>query len=133
MFQEEFGISDKEYNKIFIYYSLGNFIELSFISFLVMLSVVLFVLMLTVVMPRGRFGVGMAIGVSMTFYMVSIISNITEKSEFLKYITPIGYVNMDVMAIDYQTDTWALVSMFSIIAVSLLVSIIAFNKRDFIA
>lgn len=132
-FKDTFDLSDKEYSHIFVYYSLSNFIELSFISFLVMLSVVLFILMLTIVVPRGKFSVGMAIGVSMIFYMLSIISNITEKSEVFKYITPIGYVNMDVMAINYTTDLWSIISMVTIIITSLLVSVIVFRKSNLIS
>lgn len=132
-FKNVFGFTDKEIDRIFIYYSLHNFIELSIITFLVMLSISIFVMMLSIVVPKGRFTTGMATGVCMLLYMISIMSNIIEQTKMLKFITPLSYLNMDVMAINYETETWALISIFSIVLVSLIISVVAFKKSDYIS
>lgn len=132
-FKNVFGFTDKEIDRIFIYYSLHNFIELSIITFLVMLSISIFVMMLSIVVPKGRFTTGMATGVCMLLYMISIMSNIIEQTKMLKYITPLSYLNMDVMAINYETETWALISIFGIVLVSLIISVVAFKKSDYIS
>lgn len=38
-----------------------------------------------------RSGAGIGLGIAMMAYFLNIIANITEKAEFLKYITPFGY------------------------------------------
>ncbi len=40
---------------------------------------------------HGGYGIG--IGCAMLFYLINIISNLTEKAEALKYITPFGYTD----------------------------------------
>ena len=36
-------------------------------------------------------GIGIGLGLAAIFYFLNIIANLTEKAEFLKYITPFGY------------------------------------------
>lgn len=132
-FSDKIALSEQERDELFIYYSFNNYLELSFVTFVVMLSVASFSIMLTVVIPKGKYSSGFATGLAFVFYMVSMMSNITEKTHFLKYFSPLAYLNMDVMAIDYRTPTWAWMSMFSIILFSTLMAILAFNKNDLIS
>ncbi|MGN0553093.1 MAG: ABC transporter permease subunit [Oscillospiraceae bacterium] len=39
----------------------------------------------------SRSGMGIGLGITAVMYFLNIIANITEKAEFLKYITPYGY------------------------------------------
>lgn len=41
----------------------------------------------------GRSGLGIGLGLAAGFYFLNIIANLTEKAEFLKYITPFGYTD----------------------------------------
>lgn len=41
----------------------------------------------------GRSGLGIGLGLAAAFYFLNIIANLTEKAEFLKYITPFGYTD----------------------------------------
>ena len=40
-------------------------------------------------MRRGSVGVGL--GIAAVMYFLNLVANITERSEFLKYITPFGF------------------------------------------
>lgn len=39
----------------------------------------------------GRGGIGIGLGLAAVFYFLNIIANLTEKAQFLKYVTPFGY------------------------------------------
>lgn len=39
----------------------------------------------------SRGGIGIGLGLAAAFYFLNIISNLTEKAEFLKFVTPFGY------------------------------------------
>ncbi len=92
----------------------------------------MFVMMLTVVIPKGMFTSGLATGVCMGIYLLNMMSNIAEPIRFLGYFTPLSYVNMDVMAVDYQTETWSLVVILVVIVVSYVVSVISIKRSDLI-
>lgn len=132
-FSSEIGLTEKEEKDIFIYYSLSNFIELSWVTFVVMLTVACFSIMLTVVIPKGRYSSGLATGIAFIFYIVSMMSNMTDKTEVLKYFSPLAYINMDVMSLNYKTETWAWIAMISVIVISSSVALISFNKSDLIS
>ncbi len=126
------GLTDKQSEDLFIYYSFSNFVEHSTVTFLVMLCIAMFVMMLTVVIPKGMFTSGLATGVCMVIYLLNMMSNIAEPIRFLRYFTPLSYVNMDVMAVDYQTETWSLIVILAVIVVSYVVSIISIKRSDLI-
>jgi ABC-type transport system involved in multi-copper enzyme maturation permease subunit len=132
-FSSTFGLSEKESGNVFVYYSLKNFIALSWMTFLVMLTIALFVMMLVVVVPKGKMTSGMATGVCMLIYFLNMMSNIAEPVRFLRYFTPLSYINMDVMAIDYTTEPWSLIVIATTILVSYAVSIVSINKSDLLA
>jgi hypothetical protein len=131
-FKIEMGLTDKQSENLFIYYSFSNFVEHSTVTFLVMLCIAMFVMMLTVVIPKGLFTSGLATGVCMVIYLLNMMSNIAEPIRFLRYFTPLSYVNMDVMAVDYQTETWSLIVILAVIIVSYVVSIISIKRSDLI-
>lgn len=41
----------------------------------------------------SRSGLGIGLGIAVSFYFLNIISNLTEDAKFLKYITPFGYTD----------------------------------------
>ncbi len=98
-----------------------------------MLCIAVFVMMLTVVIPKGKFTSGIATGTCMSFYLLNMMSNIAEPVRFLGYFTPLSYINMDVMVVDYQTEVWSLVVIFALIVMSYIVSIITIKRSDLIA
>lgn len=41
----------------------------------------------------GRGGIGLGLGLAAAFYFLNIVANLTEKAEFLKFLTPFGYTD----------------------------------------
>ncbi|MBI9013603.1 MAG: ABC transporter permease subunit [Clostridiales bacterium] len=132
-FGEVFNINSKELDNLYIYYSFTNYLKLSITVFWVMLSIAFFIMMITIIIPKGRATTGVVTGIAMLIYIINMIGNITEKAKVVKYFSPLSYVNMDVMAIKYHTEQWSIVVMILIIAISVVVSAIAFEKSDLIA
>ena len=62
--------------------------------------------LITVLMKRGKAIVGPAIGIVMFMYMLDMILRITDKAQFLLYLTPFKYMNIDVLTADYQMEWW---------------------------
>lgn len=52
-----------------------------------------------------RSGAGVGLGIAMMAYFLNIIANITEKAEFLKYVTPFGYTEGADIVSDGCLDT----------------------------
>lgn len=65
----------------------------------------------------GRNGLGLGLGLAASFYFLNIIANLTEKAEFLKYITPFGYTDSADIIADGQIEV-------KYLAVGLIVAVI---------
>lgn len=67
---------------------------------------------------RGSIGIGL--GIAITFYFLNLIANITEKAEFLKYLTPFGYTEgADIVADGSLNITYVLIGIvFAIVGIS---------------
>jgi len=131
-FKVAFDLSDKESEDLFIKYSLNNYIKLSFTSFMVMLSISVFVMMIVIIVPKGKMTSGIAIGICFLFYTINMMSNIAEPIKSLRYVTPLSYINMDVMDVTYSTETWANIVMVTLIVLSYTFSAITISKKDLI-
>lgn len=59
---------------------------------------------------RGSIGIGL--GIAIIMYFLNLIANITEKAEFLKYITPFGYTDgADIVADGKLNATYIIIGM----------------------
>jgi|GEM_PF-5023944 len=132
-FGDVFNIDEKSLDNLYMYYNFTNYLKLSITTFWVMLSIALFIMMITIIVPNGRVTTGVVTGIAMLIYIINMTGSITEDAKFLLYFSPLSYINMDVMAIKYQTEMWSMVVMFLIIVISLIASAIAFEKSDLIA
>jgi len=132
-FGEVFGVDNKSLDNLYMYYSFTNYLKLSITTFGVMLSIALFIMMITIIVPNGKVTSGVVTGIAMLIYIINMTGSITEEAKFLLYFSPLSYINMDVMAIKYQTELWSMVVMFLIIVISLIVSAVSFEKSDLIA
>ncbi len=78
---------------------------------------------------RGN-GIGIALGVSALFYFLNIISNITDKADFLKYITPYGYTNGSFIVSNGKLEIKYLVVGLLITAISIILAYLKYTKKD---
>lgn len=75
-------------------------------------------------------GLGIGLGLAMLFYFVNIISNLTEKAEALKYITPFGYTDSAQIISDGGLK-WEYIAVGLATGVACLIAgFFKFNKKD---
>lgn len=79
-------------------------------------------------MRRGSVGVGL--GIAAIMYFLNIIANITEKAEFLKYVTPFGYCDgADIVANGKLEVTRILIGLW-ISVVFIALAYLKYSKKD---
>ncbi len=78
---------------------------------------------------RGN-GIGIALGVSVLFYFLNILSNITEEVEFLKFITPYGYTDGSFIVNNCKLEIKYLAVGLSVTALAIALSYIKYTKKD---
>lgn len=75
-------------------------------------------------------GIGLGIGVGFMFYMVNILSNITEDLEFLKYITPFAYTDSSKIINNNSIPTKYLIVGLIFAAIAVVLAFIKYTKKD---
>lgn len=75
-------------------------------------------------------GIGIGIGVALLLYFLNIIANITEKTEFLKYITPFAYADSAAVASNACIEARYLAVGAAFTVIALAAGFIKFDKKD---
>ena len=78
---------------------------------------------------RGN-GIGIALGVSVAFYFLNIISNLTEKAEFLKYITPYGFTDGSYIISNGKIEIKYLLAGAALTAIGIVLAYVKYTKKD---
>lgn len=74
--------------------------------------------------------IGIGIGIGFAFYMINIISNLTDDLKFLKYITPFSYAESADIITNNSLETKYLTVGFGFALVSLIAAFIKYAKKD---
>lgn len=77
---------------------------------------------------RGSLGIGL--GIAAVMYMINLISNITEKTEFLKYITPFGYCDGADIVTNGSLDVPMLSIGMAIGIVGIVCAYVRYTRKD---
>jgi ABC-2 type transport system permease protein len=85
---------------------------------------------ITVIMKRAKAIVGIGIGIVLGSYYFDMLIRISGKLQFLLYLTPFKYINLDVYSDNYGFDGWRLL-FFGGTSISLIVlSYLFYKKKD---
>lgn len=108
-----------------------EFVRLMMVSifFLEMIFLSIGVLLGSAMKDYKRSG-SVAVSLLLGTYVISIISNLSENLEFLKYVTPFKYFNPVEMLNTAQFSTLYLVLSAAIVVVSIAAAYIFYQKRD---
>ncbi len=102
---------------------------LVFLSYFILHAEIAFVTFGISAFMRKR-GIGIGLGISMFFYFLNIIANISEDVEFIKYITPFAYTNGNYI-LENSSLEWKYVAIGTIVAVvALTAGLLKYNKKD---
>lgn len=75
-------------------------------------------------------GAGIGIGIAAMLYFMNIIANISDKAEFLKYITPFGYTETADIILEGRIQTGMLSLGLVYSAVMIAAAFIKYNQKD---
>jgi len=75
-------------------------------------------------------GTAIGLGITFAFYFMNIIANLTEKTEFLKYITPYGYTDPSSVINDKTIDPVCLLIGSVFFFAGIIIAYIKYTKKD---
>ena len=78
----------------------------------------------------SRSGLGIGIGLTAGFYFLNILANISDKADFLRYITPYGYTNGSEIINDKALDISCLVIGIVLMIVGIIAAYAKYTKKD---
>ena len=77
-----------------------------------------------------RSGIGIGIGIAVMMYFLNLIANISEKAEFLKYITPFGYAEGADLVTDLALDAKLVLLGMAFAAAGVMAGFVKYCKKD---
>ncbi len=81
-----------------------------------------------------RSGLGMGLGIALVLYVLDIVARITDKAEFLKYITPFSFSNAtDVFVNNGSVEAISLCIGILVTAAGIAAAYFIYNRRDIAA
>lgn len=78
----------------------------------------------------SRSGIGIGLGLATVFYFMNIISNLSEKAEFLKYLTPFGYTEGSDIIAENAINIKPLAAGVVLLSVGVAVGFIKYIKKN---
>lgn len=77
---------------------------------------------------KGSIGIGL--GIAAMMYFINIIGNITDKADFLKYVTPFGYCEGADIVVNGSLDAPKIVIGMVIGVIGIIVAYLKYTKKD---
>lgn len=85
---------------------------------------------LSVTMKKAKTSVMTGVGIVMGSYMFDMMIRITDKAQFLSYLTPFKYMNIDAISPDYRFEAWRVLVLLGASAVLISMSIFRYRRKD---
>ena len=116
-------ISDWEFN-------LKSLIILHTYGFLICLFFGILGFFITVVMKRAKAITGIGIGIVLGTYFYDAMIRVFGKVQFLLYLTPFKYVNLEAHSPNYGFDAWRLIYFIGIVGFLIMLSYVFYRSKD---
>lgn len=98
--------------------------------FLMQLEVAAITFGISAFLRRGSLGIGL--GLAAMFYFLNILSNLIEKTKFLKYLTPFGYTEGADIISDSRINNGYLASGVVLSAAGIILAFWKYRKKDIV-
>jgi len=85
---------------------------------------------ITVVMKRAKAISGIGIGIILVTYFFDVMIRVFGKVQFLLYLTPFKYINIEAHSQDYSFDTWRLIYFIGISGLLIVLSYVFYRRKD---
>ena len=85
---------------------------------------------ITVVMKRAKAIVGIGIGIVLGTYFFDVMIRVFGEVQFLLYLTPFKYINLEAHSPDYGFDAWRLIYFIGISGLLIILSYVFYRRKD---
>jgi ABC-2 type transport system permease protein len=85
---------------------------------------------ITVVMKRAKAITGIGIGIVLVTYFFDVMIRVFGKVQFLLYITPFKYIDLEAHSPNYGFDTWRLIYFIAVSGLLILLSYLFYRRKD---
>ena len=116
-------ISDWEFN-------LKSLIILHTYGYLICLFFGILGFFITVVMKRAKAIIGIGIGIVLGTYFFDVMIRVFGEVQFLLYLTPFKYINLEAHSPDYGFDAWRLIYFIGISGLLIMLSYVFYRRKD---
>ncbi len=111
-------------------YSVLNFTILHIYGMMFCLFIGYLGFFISVLMKKARSSVMIGVTIVMGSYLFDMVIRITDRVQFLSYLTPYKYMNIDAISPDYGLDTWRLLVLFGASVILITVSFLRYRRKD---
>ena len=70
------------------------------------------------------------VAVIMGSYIFDMVLRITDRVQFLSYLSPFKYVNIDVISPDYGLDLWRILVLLGASMILMMMSFMHYRRKD---
>ncbi len=85
---------------------------------------------ITVLMKRAKAIIGIGIGIVLGTYFFDMMIRISDNVQFLLYLTPFKYMNLEAHSQDYGFDAWRLIFFLGASGILIILSYVFYKKKD---
>ena len=85
---------------------------------------------ITVLMKRAKAIVGIGIGIVLGSYLFDMTVRISDRVQFLLYLTPFKYLDLNILSEDYGFAAWRLLFFFGASGILIISSYLFYRKKD---
>ena len=85
---------------------------------------------ITVLMKRAKAIIGIGIGIVLGTYLFDMMIRISDRVQFLLYLTPFKYLDLNILSEDYGFEAWRLLFFLGASGILILFSYMFYRKKD---
>jgi ABC-2 type transport system permease protein len=111
-------------------FNLKSLIILHSYGYLICLFFGLLGFFITVVMKRAKAITGVGIGIVLGTYFFDVMIRVFAEVQFLLYLTPFKYINLEAHSPDYGFDAWRLIYFIGISGLMIILSFVCYRRKD---
>lgn len=111
-------------------FSVGNLTILHLYGMIACLFFGILGFFISVLIKRGRTNVGLGLGIVIGAYLFDMIIKLYGKADFLLYLTPFKYIDLEVTQPDYQLEGWRILVPLAASILLVLMSYLLYRKKD---
>jgi ABC-2 type transport system permease protein len=111
-------------------FNLTSLVILHIYGYLICLFFGILGFFITVIMKRAKAITGIGIGIVLGTYFFDVIFRVLNEVQFLLYLTPFKYININAYLPDYGFDVWRLIYFVGTSGLLIILSYVFYRRKD---